>query len=984
MTRSTATNLVFIDATLSDLEQITSSVSPDTEIVLLDPAEDGVTQISEALAGRSNLDGIHIVSHGASGLLKLGSSMVTSDNLASYADQIAGWSSALSDEADILLYGCDVAAGDPGASFIQQLASLTGADVAASTDLTGNAALTGNWTLEAATGHIETSMALDLEALQHYGYTLAVLVDEDFTGSDVNANVWLFGQSGTSALPFLTAKPGGAPPPGSGSLPGTAVSPVPYTTDADGQGALRLTNAITDQAAFVIFNQNISAAAGLSITFEYFSYGGSSPLPDSIFGDGISFFLVDGNASPTDAGAFGGSLGYAQKNAAAAPPTGETGVTGGYIGIGFDERGNYSAATEGRVDGIGQTPDSIAIRGSEATGYRYLTGTNTLTALGGIDTTTPGANRATSGRLTKIDITPAGLVTVRLDLNQNGVFEDATELLINSFDVTAAAANNAPLPTNFKFGFAASTGTRTNIHEIRNLIIQTFIEPPIVTNTTVEVPEDTPTLVTGLTGTDDGTIVSFTITALPPTNQGILYLGNPNAGGVPITLGQPLTPGQIGQIFFDPADTFTGATFSYTATDNDGASAIIPGVATLVLEGTIVDPGAGGNCQPGVSRVGNANNNTLQGGVGIDTLRGLGGDDRLLGKACPDLLLGGDGNDVLLGGGAGDVLDGGAGNDFQRGSIGGDILYGRQGDDTLRGGAGPDGLVGGVGTDLLIGGLGADNLRGGDGNDVLQGGQGFDYLVGGDGNDTVFGGRGQDQIFGGNGQDFLYGGAQSDIIRGGDDDGLMRGQQGIDYLLGNGGRDALYGDEGADGLDGGAGDDIVDGGDGYDTIYGNLGNDILIGGLGKDTIYGNEGADRFTYIGNSAAEAFQASTVTRTDFIGDFNFFEGDRFLLSFSGALASSTSPTGLFNAGVIQAATLGNAARLAYRNKNQTTAQAQALEANEAVFFGWNGGTFLSVNNGVAEFNPSFDLVANVTGMAFKGGDRQAGVLTVTDYFI
>lgn len=52
----------------------------------------------------------------------------------------------------ILLYGCNVAQGDVGQAFISALASSTGTDVAALTDLTGAAALGGDWAFEAQTG----------------------------------------------------------------------------------------------------------------------------------------------------------------------------------------------------------------------------------------------------------------------------------------------------------------------------------------------------------------------------------------------------------------------------------------------------------------------------------------------------------------------------------------------------------------------------------------------------------------------------------------------------------------------------------------------------------------------------------------------------------------------------------------------------------------------------------------------------------------
>src|SRR6266511_4883597 len=90
-----------------------------------------------------------IVSHGSEGSITLGSTILDQGNVASYADALAQIGAALAPDGDIMLYGCDVAGGTTGQQFIDALARLTGADVAASTDLTGAAALGGDWTLEA-------------------------------------------------------------------------------------------------------------------------------------------------------------------------------------------------------------------------------------------------------------------------------------------------------------------------------------------------------------------------------------------------------------------------------------------------------------------------------------------------------------------------------------------------------------------------------------------------------------------------------------------------------------------------------------------------------------------------------------------------------------------------------------------------------------------------------------------------------------------
>ena len=274
------------------------------------------------------------------------------------------------------------------------------------------------------------------------------LAVDPFTGSDVQVKPWISGSSGSNVL-GLTAR--GTTAPSTNGLPGfaTAINP-------DGQGALRLTAAGGNQSSFAIFNQAIDPALGLSITFDFFSYGGDGA-------DGISFFLINGNASPTTPGAFGGALGYAARGVT-------SGLQGGYLGIGFDEFGNFSSTTDNSPGGTGSagTPDSIAVRGSQANAYKYLTGTATLPT--SLDVPGPSATRTAARRTARIDLSPTGNLNVQIDLNADGDFLDAgeTPAALQNYNVVA---NNGALPTSFKFGFAASTGGSTNIHEIRGLSI---------------------------------------------------------------------------------------------------------------------------------------------------------------------------------------------------------------------------------------------------------------------------------------------------------------------------------------------------------------------------------------------------------------------------------------------------------------------------------------------------------------------------------
>ncbi|MDH5318414.1 MAG: DUF4347 domain-containing protein, partial [Nitrospira sp.] len=166
--------LVFVDTAVEDYQSLLVGISPNAEIIILDSTRDGVQQISEALQGRHNLDAIHILSHGVDGALELGSTWLNSFSLEARADTIAQWGQSLSADADILLYGCNVAENAEGRDFVNRLAELTGADVAASQDATGNAALGADWNLEYSTGSIESESAVDAETQQDWDHVMAI------------------------------------------------------------------------------------------------------------------------------------------------------------------------------------------------------------------------------------------------------------------------------------------------------------------------------------------------------------------------------------------------------------------------------------------------------------------------------------------------------------------------------------------------------------------------------------------------------------------------------------------------------------------------------------------------------------------------------------------------------------------------------------------------------------------------------------------
>ena len=157
--------LVFVDSRAPGQQELVDGLQDSDErqieVVRLDPDRDGVQQISEALATRSGVDAVHILSHGEPGAVQLGSTVLDFDSLLANATKIRAWGDALSEQADLLIYGCDVAASAEGRSLLDSLSRLTGADVAASDDPTGAQQLGGDWDLEFVLGLLDTSVAVD-------------------------------------------------------------------------------------------------------------------------------------------------------------------------------------------------------------------------------------------------------------------------------------------------------------------------------------------------------------------------------------------------------------------------------------------------------------------------------------------------------------------------------------------------------------------------------------------------------------------------------------------------------------------------------------------------------------------------------------------------------------------------------------------------------------------------------------------------------
>lgn len=334
-----------------------------------------------------------------------------------------------------------------------------------------------------------------------------------------------------------------------GGNPASATLTGNGTVDPVGSGWLRITNNTGNQTGFAYNTTSFDLSAGVLIQFDYAAWGGSGA-------DGISVFLFDSNVSTFNIGAFGGSLGYAQKmannpicNGGTSVSPAVAGVSGGYVGVGLDEYGNFAACTEGRYEGWNSNSSSldantVTIRGPvvgfgggaigqtlNASSYPWLyTSGVTPSALWTNSSTRP-SQTGTGYRKVIIQISPAPNPVVNAWI-QFG-FNTTPVQIVSNQALPAISASQTLM-----VGFGASTGGSTNYHEVRNLLITSLGESTSIDLGVTKVPVATGTT-NQITSVGAGAPFQYLVTA---TNFG----PNPiTATGVGVTDTFPanITPG---------------------------------------------------------------------------------------------------------------------------------------------------------------------------------------------------------------------------------------------------------------------------------------------------------------------------------------------------------------------------------------------------------------------------------------------------------
>ncbi|WP_158538632.1 T9SS type B sorting domain-containing protein [Chitinophaga skermanii] len=342
------------------------------------------------------------------------------------------------------------------------------------------------------------------------------------------------------------------------------------TIDPTNNGWLRLTSDAQNQVGWGYLNQSFPTNLGVFIDFEYVSWRRSNAGGG---GDGFSVFLFDAATPTFRIGGDGGSLGYAQHGSV-------PGLAGGYIGIGIDEYGNWSRCTDSKVGGDVTTTgncananskDFIAARGPASTNYAYMNGNYAGTSVDYDVITSTRPSATAYYRRIQIKIEPIQgsnnyNLTVLLKTSANGSFKTV-------FGPVASPA----APANLKFGFAASTGSASNIHELRNIIITT------PGNLSVLSSVDKP-----MVGVNED--LTYKVTVNNQSNARVTGLPLTNNFSVPATF-------QVKSINFSNDGYANNTATNYTNTSLNGAllSMDANSTATFTIKGTVTGLPPGGN-----------------------------------------------------------------------------------------------------------------------------------------------------------------------------------------------------------------------------------------------------------------------------------------------------------------------------------------------------------------------------------------------------
>ena len=865
--------IAVFDSRLDDLNQLLGAVLPGTEVVVISPHSDAISQLSTLLSQRQNIQQLYLMAHGSPGRLWLGDREITSTTL-----RQINWRSAFAAGAEVLVYGCETAAGPDGLALLSALHQGTGCIVSGSQQQVGR----GNWDLEISQPltpiNPQHSQPLFTDKLYStYAGQFALRFEAAQVDGAGDVNVGITGASSMAISPdgefvYITVEDGltvFSRDPLTGTL--TFLESLRHQTlDSFGNVIANFNEvtgvAVSPDSRFVYVTSRVEGAI---TTFERDATTGQLRLVE-VDGvgqdDGFGNTILDLRGARAVAVSADGTSVYAAAESSNAVVTFARASTSGSLRF-------VEADTNGQVDGSGilteglesveavtVSPDgrsvyAVSLVESAIATFARNPSTGILTFVefdregedNGAGKTIRGLSRANSivvspdgnfvyvsartGRAVTTfarDTTTGRLTFVETDRDrEDDGFGTTLSTLRNPQGVVVSPDNQ------FVYAIAESSGGPGTLNTFAVVPQVTFANPittsgeNIGTSTAIaltrlggalNLPSTVQVSITGGTATAGADYIS---TDFPKT---ITFAANETTQTVPIEIiDDDLVEANGAETITFSLFAVTNAgvgpqtTATLTLTDNDSPSTPTPSIPPPPAFPVSQNPSSPPPPTPVPLPTPTAPlpipfPSLIAPSVPLPALP----NQRTHGTAIAETLTHSNENEV-------------------------DVMLGFAGDDTLQGGDGDDFLFGWSGNDQMNGGQGADFLRGGGGDDLIYG----DYF--GDNPRNSFG---ADTLDGGDGDDTLYGDAEVLTESGGDD-----------VLVGRVGRDVLFGQKGDDTLAGGDDDDSLNGGVGQDVLFGGAGNDILDGDIGNDILIGNGGADLFVVgEGTDSIQDFIAGT----------------------------------------------------------------------------------------------------------------------------
>lgn len=736
-----SSTLVFVDPSVDNFSQLTQGMDSSAEIIILNSQQDGIDQISQALASRSNVQSVHVIAHGTEGSVQLGSETVNERALVDAQSQIRGWRSSMTADADILLYSCDTGKGQTGQNFIARLASLSGADVAASTDLTGGSTTAGDWDLEVQVGEINTAIVLNHTARERYTGTLELSIRAAGVTGDEEMRLLVNGQVVQSWTVGGDANAGQF---------------ETYSVNLNGVNAddvrIEFTNDLYDPSQGIDRNLRVD-----SITIDGTVYQTEDP---SVFSTG-SWIPGEGITPGFDQSEYLNTNGYFQF---AGTNNGGGGNGGGNSGGGQNNGTQIRIAASGDQGGEnlslvigGQTVESWTVGTSESV-YTYNASSNVSIEDVQIHFTNDQYD-PNNGIDSNLNVNYVELNGSRYETEASTTFstgswrpEDGLQpgfrlsetLNSNGYFQYGAGGTFTP-PTNPSGDPTSPDSGPLNPTPVNpNPVVPT--PPPVATGSLLEISaygsEGGETMTVFL---NDSPVKSWNVTTQQSTYT-VQFSEDVKLEDLKIQFtGDAYDPDNgfdanliVDYIKLDGTQFETEAPTTFSTGSwlpTDGVQAGFRQSETLNVDGffqftddrLIAGGGIGGGSGPSAPPV--ITDPNLVTTTGRDIVIGSNAENTIVASFSNDVVFGLGGNDAHRGDNGNDVLNGLKGDDAVNGGNGDDVLFGGDGDDAVNGGPGNDRLFGGKGSDNLDGDLGDDDLYPGLGDDFIRGGVGIDTVV---------------------------------------------------------------------------------------------------------------------------------------------------------------------------------------------------------------------------------------------------------------